>query len=122
MGKETFKLGDKAQCKVKQNGVKWFDCVIGEKELKEIKTGVGFFIYRKPIKEGILEINKGPGQKGKVLDVIPKPSPFTHQIDWSKVKDFNDIVTILKCWNMKVDPNSPATTKELRKLIKPIQS
>ena len=42
-----FKLGDKAQYRVRPNGTKWVDCVIGKKELEEIRTGVGFFDYRK---------------------------------------------------------------------------
>lgn len=43
-----WKIGDKAQYKVRPYGEKWVNCVIGEKELEEIKKGIGFFDYRKP--------------------------------------------------------------------------
>ncbi len=52
MKKEIFKIGDKAQFKVRtlSSDLAWVDCIIGKKELEEIKTGVGFFDYRKPPK------------------------------------------------------------------------
>jgi len=43
-----FKIGDKAQFRVKGLRTTWINLTLKAQEIKEIKTGVGFFDYRKP--------------------------------------------------------------------------